>query len=74
VVIRPDGRRFPARTVEAGRLAHRLYVDLVAAGAEDPGPERGVQEAMEGLQGAYGRDLRPEDQLVVVPPGWDVRS
>lgn len=74
VVIRPDGRRLPARTVRVGSLAHRLYVDLVAAGAEDPGPDRGVQEAMEGLQGAYGQDLRPEDLLAVVPPGWDVRS
>lgn len=73
-VIRPDGRRLPARTVQVGSLAHRLYVDLVAAGAEDPGPERGVQEAMDGLRNAYGSDLRPEDQLAVVPPGWGVRG
>jgi hypothetical protein len=73
-VIRPDGQRFPARTVQVGSLAHRLYVDLVAAGADDPGPDRGVQEAMDGLREAYGHDLRPEDLLAVVPPGWDVRT
>ena len=72
--LSPDGRRYPARTVRVGSLAHRLYVDLVAAGADDPGPERGTQETMAALQGAYGQDLRPEDQLAVVPPGWEIRS
>lgn len=70
--VRPDGRRFTARTVQAGSLARRLYLDLTAAGADNPGQEQGVQEALDGLRDAYGRDLRPEDQLAIVPPQWQI--
>ena len=72
--LSPDGRRYPARSVRVGSLAHRIYADLVAAGAEDPGPARGAQAALEALQDAYGQDLGPDDQLAVVPPGWQIRS
>jgi hypothetical protein len=71
--MRPDGQRFPARTVRAGSLAHRLNVDRVAAGAEDAGRDAGIQEQMQVLRDAYGRDLGPDDQLAVVPPGWEIR-
>ena len=74
VVVRPDGRLYPARTVRMGSLAHRLYVDLVAAGADDPGEVRGIQEQMQGLRDTYGKALGPDDQLAVVPPGWEVRD
>lgn len=73
-VVRPDGQRFPARTIQIGSLAHRLYGDLVAAGADDPGPDQGVQEAIGALRDAYGHDLRPQDLLALVPPGWDIHS
>jgi hypothetical protein len=73
VVIRPDGQRFPARTVRAASLAHRLNVDLIAAGAEVAGRDAGIEEQMQVLRDAYGRDLGPDDQLAVVPPGWEIR-
>ena len=72
LAVRPDGRRFPARTARVGSLAHRLYVDLVAAGARDSGTAQGDEEAMEGLRAVYGQDLGPNDQLAVVPPGWQI--
>jgi len=70
--VRPDGRRIPARAANVGGLAHRLYVDLVAAGAEDPGQDAGIREAMEALREEYGQGLGPDDQLAVVPPGWGI--
>src|SRR5438094_2591639 len=70
--VRPDGRRMPARTARVGGLAHRLYVDVVAAGAQDPGQDEGIREAMDALREDYGQDLGPDDQLAVVPPGWQI--
>jgi hypothetical protein len=29
---------------------------------------------MAALRSAYGQDLGPDDQLAVVPPGWEIRS
>jgi hypothetical protein len=72
IAAAPDGRRMPARTAQVGGLATRLYVDIVAAGSEDPGQAEGVRQAMDALRDEYGRDLAPEDQLAVVPPGWQI--
>jgi hypothetical protein len=71
--IRPDGSRVAARTVLVGGLTRRLYVDLVAAGAEDPGEQKGIAEAMEALRDGYGRDLGPDDRLALAPPGWQLQ-
>jgi hypothetical protein len=69
-VVRPDGQRLPARTVPVGALAQRLYTDVIAGARDDPGQEEGVREVIEDLQSAYGWDLRAEDQLAALPPGW----
>jgi hypothetical protein len=70
IVVRPDGQRLAARAVPVGALAQRLYTEVVAGSSDDPGQEQGVREVIQDLQSAYGWDLRPEDQLAALPPGW----
>jgi hypothetical protein len=72
VAVRPDGARLPARTALVGNLARHFSADVAAAGSQDAGQEEGVRQAMDALREEYGNDLAPDDQLAVVPRGWQV--
>jgi hypothetical protein len=72
VAVRPDGARMPARTALVGNLARHFSADAVAAGVEESGQAEGVRQAMDALREGYGNDLAPEDQLAVVPSGWQI--
>ena len=70
-----EGRNLVVRLAFAEGRPERLpslIADLMEA--KDVIVTTSTQETMAALQGAYGQDLGPDDQLAVVPPGWEIRG